>query len=130
VLACLLAHGKLMCLSLLGKSLRCIKRQTQRQQQHVGVITDHNQPSLGLACLLMLSVLFAGSHDKGTFIASSIAQLLFPQEDSKHTKDKHSSHAGYLIHARSQYRKMLVPLRKCLDVPEVLHPHMRTSVVQ
>ncbi|KAL0025081.1 hypothetical protein WJX79_005924 [Trebouxia sp. C0005] len=60
-----------------------------------------------------------GSHDKDTFIASSIAQLLFPLENSPHTKNKHSSHAAHLVHAKSQYRKMLAPLRRCLNVPEV-----------
>ncbi|KAL3156944.1 hypothetical protein ABBQ38_001203 [Trebouxia sp. C0009 RCD-2024] len=49
----------------------------------------------------------SGSHDKDTFISSSIAQLMCP--DSEYTK--------YI--ARSSYRQLLVYLRECLDVPEV-----------
>ena len=59
----------------------------------------------------------AESHDKDTFIASSIAELMFPAR--LHQKPD-ESRASYVIRARELYRKtILVPLRKCLDVPEV-----------
>ena len=68
----------------------------------------------------------AGSHDKDTFIASSIAQLLFPDEEVR-SEEEHTSpnsppgteYFGSVLTARSRYRELLVPLRKCLDVPEV-----------
>lgn len=59
----------------------------------------------------------AESHDKDTFIASSIAELMFPA--SLHQKAT-ESRAAYVLRVRELYRKtILVPLRKCLDVPEV-----------
>ena len=59
----------------------------------------------------------AESHDKDTFIASSAAELLFPA--GLHQKVT-ESRAAYIVRVRELYRKtVLVPLRKCLDVPEV-----------
>lgn len=62
----------------------------------------------------------AESHDRDTFIASSIAELMFPASQHHRATE---SRAGYTLRVRELYRKtILVPLRKCLDVPEVLNP--------
>lgn len=86
---------------------------------------DYSSQSCWLRTKLFVS---AGSHDKDTFIASSIAQLLFPHKEAQ-SEEKHTStnstpgtaYSGSIGAARSRYRELLVPLRKCLDVPEVLH---------
>ena len=71
-------------------------------------------------------MLFAESHDKDTFIASSVAELLFPASTHQRTKE---SRAGYTKRIRELYRKtVLVPLRKCLDGPEVCKIYLSTSV--
>lgn len=70
----------------------------------------------------------AGSHDKDTFIAYSIAQLLFPDKatpsEEKQTTPN-SAPGGQTAYFETvvtqyQYRRLLVSLRQCLDIPEVL----------
>ena len=59
----------------------------------------------------------AGSHDEVTFIATSIAELLFPSQEHR---AKGQSYAEYIGHIRWLYHKtLLTPLRKCLDLTEV-----------
>jgi hypothetical protein len=56
-----------------------------------------------------------GFHDKQTFIASSIAEILFPPDNFS----PDMSRELYLRHAREAYRaKYLSPLRKRLDIVE------------
>lgn len=80
-------------------------------------------------------MLSAGSHDKDTFIAYSIAQLLFahkeaPSEGKQTTPD---STPGYQtaysksVLTESRYRHLLVSLRQSLDIPEVLGTLPSTS---
>ncbi|RPB25185.1 hypothetical protein L211DRAFT_822636 [Terfezia boudieri ATCC MYA-4762] len=59
-----------------------------------------------------------GQHDKHTFLASSIAEILFPPEH-KLCADLFTDREGYLKLAREQYRRVyLSPLRKHLRVVE------------
>ncbi|KAI7905201.1 uncharacterized protein BX663DRAFT_502100 [Cokeromyces recurvatus] len=56
------------------------------------------------------------SHDKHTFLATSIAELLFPPEEYQ---EKDESRVRYLNKVRDLYRKeYLTPLRKVLDLTE------------
>ncbi|KAI8890478.1 hypothetical protein K501DRAFT_281789 [Backusella circina FSU 941] len=56
------------------------------------------------------------SHDKHTFLATSIAEILFPP---KGYQEKDESREHYLNKARDLYRKVyLVPLRAALDLTE------------
>lgn len=88
---------------------------------------DSSQFAGWLACWLRAELFMsAGSHDKDTFIASSIAQLLFPHDDAQSEEKptppdspRGAEYLGSVLTARSRYRELLVPLRKCLDVPEV-----------
>ena len=66
---------------------------------------------------MLTSVSCAGSHDKSTWIATSIAELLF---SSKEHQGAGQSYADYVTHIRGLYHKtILAPLRKCLDITEV-----------
>ena len=61
--------------------------------------------------------MYAGSHDKDTLMAASIAELLFPA--GQHQAEG-ESYQAYVARIKTLYHKqVLVPLRKCLDVPEV-----------
>ena len=70
----------------------------------------------------------AGSQDKDTFIAYSIAQLLFPHkevpaEEEQATPDSTpGSQTAYLqsVLTEPRYRQVLVSLRNCLNITEVL----------
>ncbi|DBA76510.1 TPA: hypothetical protein ACH3X2_008568 [Trebouxia sp. C0005] len=57
------------------------------------------------------------SHDKDTLMAASIAELLFP---ARQHQAEGEPYQAYVARIKSLYHKqVLVPLRKCLDVPEV-----------
>ncbi|KAI8990099.1 hypothetical protein BDB01DRAFT_848190 [Pilobolus umbonatus] len=57
-----------------------------------------------------------GSHDKHTFLATSIGEILFPP---KSFQDKGESREHYLNKVRNMYRKeYLIPLREALDIIE------------
>ena len=57
----------------------------------------------------------AGSHDKDTLMAASIAELLFSGNRSEG-----EAYNAYIVRIKALYHKqVLVPLRRCLDVPEV-----------
>ena len=57
-----------------------------------------------------------GMHDRSTFVASTIAELLFPPEKiGMQSVDREE----YLKHARQRYRKLVSALRKALDVVEI-----------
>ena len=59
----------------------------------------------------------AGGQDKVTWIATSIAELLF---SSKEHRGAGQSYSDFITHIRGLYHKtVLVPLRKCLDITEV-----------
>ncbi|KAG1376376.1 hypothetical protein G6F61_007648 [Rhizopus arrhizus] len=56
------------------------------------------------------------SHDKHTFLATSIAEVLFPPESYQQSEE---SREHYLNKVRDLYRKQyLVPLRKAMDLTE------------
>ncbi|KAI8975333.1 hypothetical protein BDF20DRAFT_976701 [Mycotypha africana] len=56
------------------------------------------------------------SHDKHTFLATSIAEILFPPKEHQ---GKEESRVHYLNRVRDRYRKQyLVPLREALDLTE------------
>ncbi len=68
----------------------------------------------------------AGSHDKDTLMAASIAELLFP---ARQHQAEGEPYQAYVARIKTLYHKqVLVPLRKCLDVPEVspLLPTLRS----
>ncbi|KAL3152371.1 hypothetical protein ABBQ32_001429 [Trebouxia sp. C0010 RCD-2024] len=59
----------------------------------------------------------ARSHDKDTCMAARIAELLFPA--SQH-RSPGQAYSAYVASAKQLYHKqVLVPLRACLDIPEV-----------
>ncbi|KAK4167476.1 hypothetical protein QBC43DRAFT_367539 [Cladorrhinum sp. PSN259] len=57
-------------------------------------------------------------HDKHTLIASSIAELLYPEHLFAGSADVMANRETYLRHARELYRKDLSALRKQLDIVE------------
>lgn len=65
----------------------------------------------------VLEALAAGSHDKDTLMAARIAELLFPAGQHQSQDEAYSA---YIARIKLMYHKqVLVPLRACLDVPEV-----------
>ena len=65
----------------------------------------------------LLELLAAGSHDKDTLMAARIAEFLFPA--SQH-RSQDEAYSAYAARVKLMYHKqVLVPLRACLDVPEV-----------
>ncbi|DBA81625.1 TPA: hypothetical protein ACH3X1_007381 [Trebouxia sp. C0004] len=57
------------------------------------------------------------SHDKDTWMAATIAEFLFP---ARQHQAEGEAYQAYVARVKSLYHKqVLVPLRKCLDVPEV-----------
>ena len=68
-------------------------------------------------CTPLSHLVYAGSHDKDTLMAASIAELLFP---ARQHQAEGEPYQAYVARIKSLYHKqVLVPLRKCLDVPEV-----------
>ena len=64
--------------------------------------------------------MYAGSHDKDTLMAASIAELLFPAGQHQAEGEPYQA---YVARIKTLYHKqVLVPLRRCLDVPEVRPP--------
>ena len=62
-------------------------------------------------------MLVAGSHDKDTLMAASIAEFLFPAGQHR---SEGEAYTAYVARIKLLYHKqVLVPLRACLDVPEV-----------
>ena len=64
-------------------------------------------------------LLGAGSHDKDTLIAATIAELLYPA--AQHRKDGEPYNAFVARIKALFHKEVLAPLRRCLDVPEVQH---------
>ena len=65
----------------------------------------------------MLELLAAGSHDKDTLMAARIAGFMFPV--GLH-RSQDEAYTAYIARVKLMYHKqVLVPLRACLDVPEV-----------
>jgi hypothetical protein len=60
-----------------------------------------------------------GFHDRHTFIATSIAEMLFPRSYFGDNEDIGTDRDRYLRYAREEYRRLyLSPLRKALEVVE------------
>jgi hypothetical protein len=57
-------------------------------------------------------------HDRHTFVASSIAEIMHPQETFAGEKVRSADRETYLRHAREQYRRNMSALRKHLQVVE------------
>ena len=79
---------------------------------------------LGLGYWLetLLDVLVAGSHDKDTLMAARIAEFLFPAHQHRSQDEAYSA---YITRVKRMYHKqVLVPLRACLDVPEVTRDYI------
>lgn len=69
-------------------------------------------------CHAKAGVCFTGSHDKDTLLAGTIAELLYPA--AQHRRDG-EPYAAFVARIKALFHKqVLAPLRKCLDVPEVL----------
>lgn len=70
-----------------------------------------------LSYLTLLRCMTAGSHDKDTLMAARIAELLFPAGQHRSQDEAYND---YIARIKLMYHKqVLVPLRACLDVPEV-----------
>jgi hypothetical protein len=59
------------------------------------------------------------SHDKHTFVVSSIAEIMFTHEQVCPSSVPRTDRTAYLKHARAAYRfKVLSPLRRAIDIVE------------
>lgn len=78
--------------------------------------TDPDQHAKGISLCAKWAPSLEGFHDKHTFIATTIAEILFPQD---RIGEKDDSREQYLKRARNHYRTFtLSPLRKALRVVE------------
>ncbi|KAI8383017.1 hypothetical protein BD560DRAFT_385792, partial [Blakeslea trispora] len=79
-----------------------------------GKLSGRHAPGFNVSLAAKWAPSLGNSHDKHTFLATSIAEVLFPPEAYQ---GKEESREHYLNEARDLYRKhYLVPLRKALDL--------------
>ncbi|OBZ87094.1 hypothetical protein A0J61_04851 [Choanephora cucurbitarum] len=88
--------------------------ETNKKMLEEGKLSGRHALGFNLSLAAKWAPSLGNSHDKHTFLATSIAEVLFPPETYQ---DKEETREHYLNEARDRYRKQyLIPLRNALDL--------------